>query len=270
MAAPPALFVQEPRNHLFAGAAFAREQDGRTGRRHRVHQMHDVRHRSAAVGGIRKDEIAGQFGRPAEVRQRQRRGCRNRIGRSCVFFPLLERGIDDLLQFIEFDRFGHEVESPLLDRRYRIFNRAVGGQQDAGRRILLLPHGLKHVHAAAVRHPEVGQNQVEFLLCELFERGSRRRRPSLPGTVCRDNAPSPRVCCVRRRRSGVSACLLPCAPPPPSVSAVPPRCRGRPAGTPRNGAADRRGSSRYGCISVRCRSAVWRLHCAAGPARPDA
>jgi len=215
-----------------------------------------------------KNQVAGQLLPPpaAGVRGQGERGRHRFRSRGCGLpfgGAVFERGSDHLFQLVEFDRFGHEIERAQLDRRHRVFDRPVGGQEDAGGRVGQPPRRFEDFHPVAVGHPQVGEHEVEPMFFQLVERG---------GAVGGGGHPESFSQVTRHRLAGVVLvvddqefrCLF--LHGGLFFSAVPLRCRDRPGGTPRSGVAGRRGNSACDCTSARCRSAAWRLRCAAGSA----
>ena len=132
-----------PRDNVFAGAAFAGEQDGRIARRRLPRGFQQSHHRCAA-----------------RLQQRQ---IVHGLAQSAIFrlqTLQLERALDDELDLLQRKRLGDVVVGAALHRGDGALHRRIRRHQDDEDIGMNAPRFLEQLQPVHLGHAEVGQHQV--------------------------------------------------------------------------------------------------------------
>ena len=138
--------MERARHQLLAGAALARDEDGRAGRRGHLDEVMDLLHRAA--GAEETAEPARFFELATEE------------GHLAHDLRLLERLLDERPEPARLHRLGDVVVDPALHRRHRGIHGRVPGEDDhcGGRAVLL--KGAGEGQAVHPGHHEVRDHQI--------------------------------------------------------------------------------------------------------------
>ena len=154
---PPGTVVMNgPRDHFLAGPRFAGDQDRAARPSHRLQQLKQRLHGSAAAENAAKliplFELRSQVGV---------------LGREP---PLLHRFLKHVHQLVELKRLGDEVRRAALDRLDRVLHRAEPRDHNRDDPGIALASRLNHASPVHAGHPEVGNHDVESKLVKKLER----------------------------------------------------------------------------------------------------
>src|SRR5579863_5747179 len=152
-----ARLVDGARHELLPGAAFARDHDGRRGRRDGAYHLEDGLHLRAAPDDVVTREDPQQLAAQLDVLLAQRQLLERLLHHQPRFFhqPV---GLDDVAVSAEVQRLDGGRHG------------GDGGNQDEGDRMAGLAHALQQVDTAQVGHADIGDDQVIGLRVDLFER----------------------------------------------------------------------------------------------------
>ncbi len=154
---PRARVVDGLGDDLLAGAGFALDEERGVGRRD---PLHEVEHR---VHGRRMRDQAGQAVALPELRAQVLVLAAKRARR--------QRVVDAVIELVRLLALLEVVEGAEADRFLGRLPLRVRGEQDHLGRSRVVLRGAEHVQAVSVRHPQIGDDQVEHFLGQVLRRG---------------------------------------------------------------------------------------------------
>ena len=139
-------FMDGLRDHLLAGARFSHDQHRRHCLRHLADQVEDIDHAAALA-----EDVVERIPFANLLPQR---------GDFVLERPLAQRPLDQEAQMLRIDRLGQKIIGPLTHGLDGIGDAAVAGRDHDRDRELALLNLVDQVHAAHLRHAQVGDDDA--------------------------------------------------------------------------------------------------------------